>query len=238
MERYRSGRNGGASKASCPQGHVGSNPTLSASLRSTSSSFGLARLSAWPRSQRATRRRRLSRRSTRSVRRRTFCERLSVHGLQELRTPGRPPRRFHAIPRTRAWIACCSSPGLWRQSPSCMSFEAVAIQIGTTLASHPTSRDACDGTTQGKTSTPSATVPGVCWSQSSLEMKRAHASLSGISSQDPDAHSQGVTLAENATPRATCTECHDVRPAKGSTLSTSRGRGRSIRIAQRWPQAG
>ena len=29
-ERYRSGRNGGASKASCPQGHVGSNPTLSA----------------------------------------------------------------------------------------------------------------------------------------------------------------------------------------------------------------
>src|SRR5262249_54055228 len=33
-ERYRSGRNGGASKASCPQGHVGSNPTLSANLRS------------------------------------------------------------------------------------------------------------------------------------------------------------------------------------------------------------
>ena len=29
-ERYRSGRNGGASKASCPKGHVGSNPTLSA----------------------------------------------------------------------------------------------------------------------------------------------------------------------------------------------------------------
>lgn len=110
------------------------NPTLSASLRSTSSSFGLARLSAWPRSQRATKRRRLSRRSTRSVRRRTFCERLSVRCLQELRTPGRPPRRFHAIPRTRAWIACCRSHGLWRQSPSCMSFEAVAIQIGITLA--------------------------------------------------------------------------------------------------------
>jgi hypothetical protein len=33
-ERYRSGRNGGASKASCPKGHVGSNPTLSARLRS------------------------------------------------------------------------------------------------------------------------------------------------------------------------------------------------------------
>jgi predicted amidohydrolase YtcJ len=31
-ERYRSGRNGGASKASCPKGHVGSNPTLSANL--------------------------------------------------------------------------------------------------------------------------------------------------------------------------------------------------------------
>ena len=29
-ERYRSGRNGRASKACCPQGHVGSNPTLSA----------------------------------------------------------------------------------------------------------------------------------------------------------------------------------------------------------------
>lgn len=49
-------------------------------------------------------------------------------------------------------------------------------------------------------------------------MKSAHASLSGISSQDLDAHSQGVTLAENTTPRATCTECHDVRPAKGFTL--------------------
>ncbi len=33
-ERYRSGRNGGASKASCPQGHVGSNPTLSAIINS------------------------------------------------------------------------------------------------------------------------------------------------------------------------------------------------------------
>ena len=29
-ERYRSGRNGRASKACCPKGHVGSNPTLSA----------------------------------------------------------------------------------------------------------------------------------------------------------------------------------------------------------------
>jgi hypothetical protein len=34
LERYRSGRNGGASKASCPKGHVGSNPTLSAKLSS------------------------------------------------------------------------------------------------------------------------------------------------------------------------------------------------------------
>ena len=51
MERYRSGRNGGASKASCPKGHVGSNPTLSAKSRS----FLFNKLVGYVGSQRAIR---------------------------------------------------------------------------------------------------------------------------------------------------------------------------------------